>query len=115
MLVTRVLPEAEWPRLAETGCLVDRSWSPRAVRGCVISVEQWTAIIATAFVFVTADDVPHVDGLWIAPTWRGKVSALRAIYRGIQYAVKSLGGGPVPVEAAVWMTRPERRAHGVEF
>lgn len=117
MIVARVLPEWEWPRIAETGCTVDLAWQEKAIQGCVVVVECGQNILAIAFVFLTADRLPHVDGLWIKEGYRGLISVLRPLRRGIKFAVDHLGGASrtVSVEAAVWMTRPERRAHGVEF
>jgi len=114
-MVTRILPEYEWPRISETGCVVDKAWQEKATRGCIVSVERWTEIIALAFVFQAGDNTPHVDGLWIREPWRGKVSVLRHLYRGVKFAVEQLGGGTIPIDAAIWMTRPERRAEGVRL
>ncbi len=115
-MITRILPPEEWPRIAETGCLVDKAWAARAQRGCVVVVELGRRLIATAFVFCAEDATPHVDGLWIADGYRGRVSLLRALHRGIKFVVDQLGGGRVPIgSAAAWMTRPERRAHGIEL
>lgn len=116
-MVARILPEWEWPRLADTGCCVDQSWRDRATQGCVVSVEQGPAIMATAFVFLTADGVPHVDGLWVRSGWRGRVTVLRPLRRAIKFAVDHLGGDTwIPIDAAAgWMTRPERRGHGVQL
>ena len=115
-MVTRILPEHEWPRIADTGCVVDQRWGETATRGCVVSVERGSKILATAFVFLAGDDTPHVDGLWIDKPWRGKLGVLRGLHRGVKFAVEHLGGArTIPIEAAVWMTRPERRAHGVEL
>ncbi len=115
-LLVRILPEWEWPRLSETGCLVDRTWQAKATRGCVLVVEFAQTIVATAFVFLTADDVTHIDGLWIAEDYRGHIALLRRLHRGLKYAVEELGGSrEIPVEAAVWMLRPERRGHVIEL
>jgi hypothetical protein len=115
-MVTRILPEHDWPRIAETGCVVDKAWESTATRGCVITTEIGRKIIATAFVFLAGDSTPHVDGLWIDHAWRGKVAVLRGLYRGVKFAVDHLGGDHrIPIEAAVWMTRPERRQYGVEL
>lgn len=112
-MLTRVLQEWEWPRLSETGCEVDRAWHETATNGCIVVVEVGRAIIATAFVFLTADNVTHVDGLWIDAVYRGRTVAARHLRRGIKYAVDQLGGSrAIPVDAAVWMRKPE---HGIEL
>jgi len=114
-MIARILPELEWPRIADTGCRVDMRWQRTAKAGFVVSVEQWTQIIALAFVFRTADDQNRVDGLWIAPAYRGRMTVLRPLHRAIKYALGRLGASTVPTDAAVWMTRPERRTHGVKL
>ncbi len=115
-MVTRILPEAEWPRIADTGCVVDKTWADKATTGCVISVERGQQILATAFVFLAGDSTPHVDGLWVDESFRGRIGMQRNLLRGIKWAVEHLGGSrTIPIDAAVWMNRPERRAHGVRI
>jgi hypothetical protein len=114
-MIARILPEWEWPRIAETGCRVDMRWQRTATAGAVVVVEQLSKLVALAFVFRTADDQNRVDGLWIAPEYRGRMTVLRPLHRVIKYALESLGDPCVPTEAAVWMTRPERRSDGVRL
>ena len=114
-MIARILPEWEWPRIAETGCRVDMRWQRTAKQGFVVAVEQWTKLVALAFVFRTADDKHRVDGLWIAPEYRGRMTVLRPLHRAIKYALERLGASTIPTDAAVWMTRPERRADGVKL
>lgn len=89
-MTTRVLPPAEWPRLA--GTELDTVWpvmDPEKTR--VVVVEDAGVIIACWAALVTV----HVEGLWIAPTHRGKGGAARRLLRGMREAVTSLGASVV--------------------
>ena len=116
-MTTRILPQNEWPRIAETGVLVDKRWELTATLGCVVAVEIWTRIIGLAFVFITANDnTPHIDGLWIEADYRGNVGVGRGLRRGVKAALDLLGADRVvPITGAVWMHNPQRRAHGIEL
>jgi len=116
-MVVRILPEWEWPRIAETGSCVDKRWQTLATRGYVVSVEAWTRILAIGFVFVAQDSTPHIDGLWIDDEYRGTVSVPRKLLRGFSAALDLLGSDrQVPLDAAsAWMRPCARRLHGIKL
>ncbi len=71
-VTARILPVAEWPRLAGTP-LADHALNPT---GCtVVVVEQQGQIVAQW----AALAVVHVEGLWIAPDVRGHAGVSRAL------------------------------------
>lgn len=86
-MTTRVLPPAEWPRLA--GTELETVW-PQLPRDAavVLVVEDGDAIIA-CWALIT---VRHVEGVWIAPEHRGRASVARRLLSGMR---ELTGGGAV--------------------
>lgn len=61
-MVTRILPEQEWPRLLETGCEVEQATREAAESGYVLVAEnEHQEIVGTLFVTFSA----HFDGAWV--------------------------------------------------
>lgn len=73
---TRLLPPAEWPRLAETelGPALD-TLDPAAVT--VIVAEDAAGAIIGCWSLIT---FAHVEGLWIAPAHRRRGTVLRELF-----------------------------------
>ena len=115
-MVTRILPESEWPRLRDTACKVDQSRAERAESGCVISVERNQQIIATAFVFNEKDDPDrtHADGVWIDDRYR-TFQVRRQLLRGMKFAIDQLGHRPLVITNAPWMRPRKAGSHGIEL
>jgi hypothetical protein len=90
-ITTRVLPEAEWPRLKTTGCEVRQAFKGGAYGGCVLVAENEVGdIVGTLFVTVS----PRLDGLWIHPEYRHG-SAFRRLGRHAMRVVQQLGATQV--------------------
>lgn len=84
-LVSRVLPEAEWPRLAGLGaCAVKPT---EVVNGAVLVEECGDQIVGCAIVFQTPNKEAHLDGVWIHPAFRTGRVALR-LWRSILKALE---------------------------
>jgi hypothetical protein len=117
-MTTRILPPQEWARILTTGCLVDKSWAAKATHGAVVVVEVQERIIGTAFIFRTTEDTQtHIDGLWIAEPYRGKMRVQRSLYRYLQDLTIHFGG-PRQIDmsgAAQWLQPRARRRHGVRL
>lgn len=78
-MTSRLLPHAEWPKLAETGmAIVAATLNPET--DDVVVVES-DGVIVGAWSFKI---IPHVEGLWIAEGERGKTSVARRLWRGMQ-------------------------------
>jgi len=85
MLTERLLPPAEWYRLR--GTLLDPAWktfSPLTHR--VIAVEDGETIVACTALF----QVFHLEGSWIHPAYRRRVSVGRRLLRAIRALFKAL-------------------------
>ncbi len=95
-MIARILPPAEFPRIAETGCRVDHRWAPLAERGYIVVVEEARRIVGIAFVFLTGEAVPIVDGLWIEAPFRRKITVQRKLYQGLAWALRALMGAEAP-------------------
>ena len=134
MRTSRVLPVAEWPRLA--GTLLERAWpllAPDAT--AIVVVEQDGQIIGCAAVIRCT----HLEGVWVHPAYRKHAAVVR---RGIDLvldvverqagerrglflttddpdvaaALIRLGGAPLPgvpfVVPVPCRSRVEDKAHG---
>lgn len=78
-MTTRLLPPEEWARLE--GTLTGASWrrlDPEQAQ--VLVCEDHGTIVASAALF----QVWHLEGLWVAPAYRGRVALGRRFLRGLQ-------------------------------
>lgn len=90
-MTSRVLPENEWPRLAETEA--GQIWpllDPK--RSHVLVVESDGEIVGTWILM----NVVHAECLWIAPEYRGHASVARRLWLSMRKAARAMG---VPVVA----------------
>lgn len=78
-MILRSLPLAEWNRLHGLDVLpLLAQTDPSRVE--VLAVEQDNEIIGCwAFLWM-----PHAEGVWIHPAYRGKTSVARQLWRGMQ-------------------------------
>ena len=75
-LTTRRLPVDEWPKL--TGTLLESVWpSLHPTEDIVLVVESGDSIVGCVAFYAKW----HVDGVWIRPEDRGRVSVGRALQR----------------------------------
>lgn len=90
-MTTRILPPAEWARLA--GTEAETIW-PRLdpARASVLVVEDGGAIVATWILM----SVVHAECLWIAPAHRGRTSVARRLWAFMHRTARAMG---VPVVA----------------
>lgn len=90
-LTDRVLPPEEWHRLKGTGldAWVDRV-DPTAATVAVVETEDGVIVGCWAAV-----QMLHVEGLWIAPAYRGHVSAARRLWRRMRAIVMGKGAASV--------------------
>jgi hypothetical protein len=92
----RVLPAAEWDRLAETG-LDLTLWLPLDRQAAqIVVVEDAGAIVACWSVMA----VRHVEGFWVHPAHRQRGGALRRLFVGMRTLLRSLGATAVVTHAA---------------
>lgn len=83
---TRVLPQAEWPRLV--GTELEGVWPHLdPTRGEIIVVE-WEGEIVACWAKL---QVIHLEGLWIAPAQRLRTSVARRLWQAMRQAVQSDG------------------------
>lgn len=75
-MTTRLLPSAEWPRLA--GTLLDPAWQGFNLNDRVVVTENAAGEIVGCFALM---QVWHLEGAWIDPRYRGKVSVGRRLYK----------------------------------
>lgn len=97
MLTTRLLPPAEWSRLAETGQF-GAVWSqldPRPSHTTMIAVEEAGRIVGTWGLF----SMLHVEGLWCDPAARG-VAVNRRLLLEMRAQIKAAGASCVLTCAA---------------
>jgi hypothetical protein len=79
MLRTRELPFAEWSRLV--GTELETIWpSVNPETATVLVVEDEGQIVGTWMVMT----VVHAEGVWIAPSHRGRGSVARRLLRGLR-------------------------------
>ena len=74
-MTTRILPKAEWGRLWETGLPPLLQKAPDAD---VYVVEDGGRVVGC----VAALRVTHLEGLWVAPEYRGNAGLGRRLIRG---------------------------------
>lgn len=85
-MTTRILPPAEWPRLAGTEAaalwpLLDPA------KAQIVVVEVDGAIVATH----TLMWVLHAECLWVHPAWRGRLRVLRRLWATVQAVARAMG------------------------
>jgi len=89
-MTTRILPPEEWPRLA--GTLLASAWplfTPSETR--VVVVERDGAIVGCVALFARW----HLEGAWIHPSDRGRVSVGRRLRNATRAALTDLGATEV--------------------
>lgn len=82
-MVTRILPEEEWPRLLQTGCEVEQATRDAAESGYVLVAENDAQeIVGTLFVTFSA----HLDGAWVREDCRDGSALRRLSHLGMSLA-----------------------------
>lgn len=89
-MVTRVLPEPEWPRLTETGWMLAQVQKASTV-GQVLTVEDGSRILGCGMVALCA----HLEGVWLHPDVRGDVAVGRRLWRELCASVGRFGADGV--------------------
>lgn len=84
-MTTRLLPPDEWSRLAGT----EAAFAPLLPPGSasILVVEDDGQIVAT-WALVT---MMHAEGLWIAPSHRGRFGVVKRLLSGMRSLARSLG------------------------
>lgn len=100
MLTERLLPPHEWPRLS--GTLMDPAWQTLSHSDKVIVVEDDGEIIACT----SLSQHWHLEGSWIHPAYRQRVSVGRRLLKTIRALCQALHVGEVFMMA----TNPESAA-----
>jgi hypothetical protein len=86
-MVTRILPEAEWPRLAATGCQLEQGYRDAVKSGYVLVTENEVGeIVGTMFVTMSL----RFDGAWTDPRYRDG-SVLRRLGHAAMRMAEDLG------------------------
>lgn len=94
MLITRLLPWEEWPRLA--GTELETVWPHlEPEKASVVVVEDGDRIVGCWAVWA----VVHVEGLWVHPDYRQKPSVGRRLWRAMRRAVADRGSSAVVTAA----------------
>lgn len=81
-LVTRILPPAEYPRLADTE---SAEFIPLLTESSKVLVIEDDGRIVGCEIFQL---ILHGEGLWIHPDYRGKTSVARRLWVGMKKTVK---------------------------
>lgn len=85
-MTVRILPPAEWARLAGTEAqALWKHLDPE--RAKVVVVEEHGQIIATH----TLMWVLHAECLWVHPGWRGRLSVLGRLWMKVQAVARAMG------------------------
>jgi len=93
-MMTRILPESEWSRLAHTEASeLYRHLDP--ARTSIVVVEQGGAIVG-CHVLMT---VLHAECLWIDPAFRGRPSVARRLWAAVQAKALALGARSIMTAA----------------
>lgn len=98
-MTSRLLPPEEWPRLR--GTLLDPAWQDFTPTDKVLVVEDGGRIVACAALFQRW----HLEGAWVHPDDRGRVSVGRRLWAGLKALIQALGN-PEVISMA---TTPETR------
>jgi hypothetical protein len=93
MLTERLLPPSEWNRLA--GTLLDPAWRTFSQSDKVIVVEDGGQIVACSALM----QVYHLEGTWIHPAYRQRVSVGRRLVLAMRQLFKALHVGEVLMHA----------------
>lgn len=91
-MTTRMLPPAEWHKLAET--VAGSIWPQLPPAHAEVVVVEDGAAIVGCYVLL---QVLHVECLYIAPAYRRKVAVGRALFKALRQQIASAAG-------AVWIT-----------
>lgn len=83
-MTTRLLPRAEYHRLA--GTLLESAVAVLPAESVVVAVEDDGQLVACGALY----PVWHLDGVWIAPAYRQRVSVGRRLLRGLRGALQTL-------------------------
>jgi len=85
-MIVRELPVTEWSRLAQTdlGQSVPYLLPEKAT---ILVVEEGDEIIGCWAVLT----IPHAEGVWIHPRYRGKTSVARRLWTAMQQTVERMG------------------------
>lgn len=97
MMTTRILPREEYAKL--NGTLLDPAWRSLPSDAQVVAIEQDGALIGCSALFPAW----HLEGVWIAPEYRKRVSVGRRLLR----AWRALLAGLRTPEVLVMATNPE--------
>lgn len=94
-MTSRVLPIAEWDRLAETGLDLAtwRQVDPHTLQ--VVIVEDEGRIVACWATMACR----HVEGFWLHPDHRRRGGALRRLFVGMRTLLRELGATTVITQA----------------
>lgn len=89
-MTTRLLPVAEWSRLA--GTLLETVWPTLNRAEDLVVVVEDDGVIVSAFTLVRAW---HLEGVWIAPERRKSLSVTRRVWQAIRAAVQTVHASEV--------------------
>jgi Acetyltransferase (GNAT) family len=106
-MTVRELPVAEWPRLAQTdlGQSVPYLLPEKTT---ILVVEEADEMIGCWAVLT----IPHAEGLWIHPRYRGKTSVARKLWTAMQRTVTAMGFSRVQTGACDAMIAALLERHG---
>jgi ribosomal protein S18 acetylase RimI-like enzyme len=88
-MVTRLLPREEWARLA--GTELEAVYPVLPVGANVVVVEDDDRIVGCWAVF----PIVHVEGVWIAPEYRGNPRVARRLVGGMKNTARAMGAQAV--------------------
>lgn len=117
-MTSRVLPVAEWPRLA--GTELESVWPtlPHTSDVQIVVVEDAAGAIVGCW---AALRVIHVEGVWIAPAYRQRTSVARRLWRTMGRTIATAFGaggawtGAGSADIAALLTRHATPAPGAHF
>lgn len=93
MITSRLLPRDEWHRLAGTELETVHPHLPQAAQ--IVVVEADDRIIGCWAVF----PLLHVEGVWIAPDYRGNPRVVRHLLKGMSHTALAMGAQAVTTAA----------------
>ena len=105
-MTSRILPRDEWSRLAHTEL---GGLDLGTLDAKVIVVEDDAGEIVGCW---SAFNVLHVEGVWIAPAYRGKTTVARRLWQGMLRLVRSHGARAVWTGSASEMVTRLLEHHG---
>lgn len=92
-MTTRLLPRDEWPKLA--GTELEAVWPHLPLGAHVVVVEEGEALVGCWALFPQV----HAEGVWIAPSHRGKASVARRLLAGMRRTAQAMGAQSVATGA----------------